>query len=82
MGGRGSGKKAKRPAPASTPLKPQGEGAQKRTPQSAFDGAAGAKTYEPELIVVLAAGCETRPNNIANPNFYKARSARYKTTSF
>ena len=37
-------------APAAAPLQAQGRG-RKRTPQSAFDGAAGKDTYEPEKII-------------------------------
>ena len=52
MGGKGSGKKAKQqPAAATKPLPAQGTGGQKRTPQSAFDGAAGKDVYEPEKII-------------------------------
>ena len=53
MGGRGSGKKAatKPNAQASKSLPAQGTGGKKRTPQSAFDGAAGKDVYEPEKIV-------------------------------
>ena len=51
MGGRGSGAKRKG-APAAPPKQLPAEGAvNKRTPQSAFDGAAGKDTYEPERVV-------------------------------
>ena len=51
MGGKGSGKKTKQqPAAATKPLPAQGTGGQKRTPQSAFDGAAGKDVYEPEKM--------------------------------
>lgn len=46
---RGSGKKRPK-APPAPALKAQGSG-KKRTPQSAFDLAAGEDVYEPELIV-------------------------------
>ena len=53
MGGSGSGKKAVKKTPCAAPLKAQGKGKHKRTPQSAFDPAAQGeeKTYEPEAIV-------------------------------
>ena len=43
--------KRKKVAEAPKPLPAQGQGGKKRTPQSAFDGAAGKDTYEPERIV-------------------------------
>ena len=42
--------KKKIAAAAAAPLKPQGA-TNKRTPQSAFDGAAGKDVYEPEKVV-------------------------------
>ena len=50
----GSSKSGKRKATPAAPLKPmpaQGRGGKKRTPQSAFDPAAGKDIYEPERIV-------------------------------
>ena len=54
MGGPGSGKTAKKRAAAKAPppQKPQGKD-KKRTPQSAFDPAAGKDVYEPELSLFL-----------------------------
>jgi hypothetical protein len=49
MGSAKSGKRKGAPQPAK-PLPAQGTGKQ-RTPQSAFDGAAGNDTYEPEKII-------------------------------
>ena len=43
-------KKQTQSSPAVAPLKPQGVG-KKRTPQSAYDPAAGCELYEPEKIV-------------------------------
>ena len=72
MGGSGSWKK-KPKAPPAPALKAQGSG-KKRTPQTAFDPAAGEDVYEPELIVaerltkgvtqyhVKWAGFETKQN--------------------
>ena len=42
--------KKKAAALAAAPLKAQGNGITKRTPTSAFDGAAGKDTYEPEAV--------------------------------
>ena len=42
--------KKKQQAPPVTPPAPQGRG-KKRTPQSAFDPAAGKDVYEPEKVV-------------------------------
>ena len=50
MGGPNSGKRNAKPA-AAKPLPAQGGGGRKRTPQSAFDGAAGKDTYEPEKVI-------------------------------
>eukprot|EP00966_Prymnesium_polylepis_P002534 58444-Prymnesium_polylepis.1 len=44
------GPKKNKPASAPIPAKPQG-GKTKRTPTSAFDGAAGKDIYEPEKIL-------------------------------
>ena len=41
----------KKKPPAAAPLKPQGTGGHKRTPTSAFDGAAGKDVYEPEKVI-------------------------------
>lgn len=45
------GKHGKAPAAPAKALPAQGAAGKKRTPQSAFDGAAGKDIYEPELIV-------------------------------
>ena len=55
MGKSGAPKPAKKATPKATPqpvatLKPQGS-TTKRTPTSAFDGAAGRDIYEPEKII-------------------------------
>ena len=42
------------PGPPSKPLPAQGTGQQKRTPNSAFDAAAGNDIYEPEMVVGVA----------------------------
>jgi len=49
----GKGRKAQpvQPGPPSKPLPAQGTGQQKRTPNSAFDAAAGNDIYEPEMVV-------------------------------
>ena len=49
----GTGRKAQtvQPGPPSKPLPAQGTGQQKRTPNSAFDAAAGNDIYEPEMVV-------------------------------
>ena len=44
-------KGSKKPAAFVKPLPAQGKGQKKRTPQSAFDAAAGKDIYEPEKIV-------------------------------
>ena len=52
MGSSKSGKRKAQPAaPPNKTLPAEGAGGKKRTPQSAFDGAAGQKTYEPERII-------------------------------
>ena len=48
---KGRKRKVEKPGPPSKALPAQGKGQQKRTPTSAFDPAAGADIYEPELIV-------------------------------
>jgi hypothetical protein len=50
MGSKNSGKRKLAPAAQPKRLAAEG-GANKRTPQSAFDGAAGKDTYEPEKVV-------------------------------
>ena len=50
MGG-GARRKSKQAAAPPKSLPAQGKGKQKRTPQSAFDEAAGKDIYEPEKII-------------------------------
>eukprot|EP00966_Prymnesium_polylepis_P106687 2469678-Prymnesium_polylepis.2 len=50
MGSKNSGKRKAAPAPPK-PLPAQGQGGKKRTPQSAYDPAAGKDIYEPERII-------------------------------
>ena len=51
MGSNKSGKRKAQPVAPPKTLPAQGTGGKKRMPQSAFDGAAGEDTYEPERIV-------------------------------
>ena len=50
MGGPSSGKR-KAEKPSAKPMTAQGTAGKKRMPQSAFDGAAGKDTYEPEKVL-------------------------------
>ena len=58
------------PPPPPAPLPAQGIGGKKRTPQSAFDPAAGGNIYEPEKVVAR------RPSQIGQGRHAEARSIR------
>ena len=68
-------KSKKNAAAAAAPMKPQG-GKNKRTPQSAFDGAAGKDVYEPEKVVAQRTAKGVSQFQVKWAGFLSRRGAR------